>query len=583
MVAESVYLNLELAAEIGITIYETISGHRSTALGEWLFARAAFEDEAPPPIPFLEAYGETIERLLAAANTNVTLDDLLAFREEGAMRFLERHILREGWGDSCIFGLTSTHQQNTAGFALARLLKRHYPGCVVIAGGANFDGEMGVEWLRSVRPIDIVVSGEADEAFPALLKALRDGRSIEWIPNLILRTLDGTGAFKTTSNRPFHNLDMLPVPNYDEYFITAERLGLLSKGARRDVDIPFEASRGCWWGERHHCTFCGLNGETMAYRSKSGNRVLEELATQARRYQSYRFTAVDNILDMKLYKSLFPQIAERGISYDLFFEIKSNTSPKRLEELRAAGVRRVQPGIESLSTAVLRLMNKGVTAIANVNLLRWCRILEIDAGWNLIWGFPGEREEDYMLQLKLIPLLIHLQPPIGAGRIWLERFSPLFREKETSQAPMRPDKTGIHIYPTGLDLERASYFFEYELRTEVSPSVYESVRQAVDDWKESDRVGPGHTLEYRYSPGFLQIDDRRYEESAGTFTFEGEVAELYAAIATAPLPISQLEEKVSLGADQLSHTINELCRFGLAMRDGDHVLALALPPAGTKP
>ena len=38
-----------------------------------------------------------------------------------------------------------------------------------------------------------------------------------------------------------------------------------------------ETSRGCWWGERMHCTFCGLNGATMAYRSKSAPRALAEL------------------------------------------------------------------------------------------------------------------------------------------------------------------------------------------------------------------------------------------------------------------------------------------------------------------
>ena len=35
-----------------------------------------------------------------------------------------------------------------------------------------------------------------------------------------------------------------------------------------------ETARGCWWGERQHCTFCGLNGATMAFRSKTPERVL---------------------------------------------------------------------------------------------------------------------------------------------------------------------------------------------------------------------------------------------------------------------------------------------------------------------
>ena len=41
--------------------------------------------------------------------------------------------------------------------------------------------------------------------------------------------------------------------------------------------LLFETSRGCWWGAKSHCTFCGLNGETMAFRSKSPRRALDEL------------------------------------------------------------------------------------------------------------------------------------------------------------------------------------------------------------------------------------------------------------------------------------------------------------------
>src|SRR5262249_9640089 len=33
--------------------------------------------------------------------------------------------------------------------------------------------------------------------------------------------------------------------------------------------LLFETSRGCWWGERSHCTFCGLNGLTMNYHAMS--------------------------------------------------------------------------------------------------------------------------------------------------------------------------------------------------------------------------------------------------------------------------------------------------------------------------
>ena len=66
-------------------------------------------------------------------------------------------------------------------------------------------------------------------------------------------------------------------------------------------------------------------------------------------------------------------------------------------------------------------MRKGISAIQNINTMRWARHYNIDVGWNMLWGFPGETKEDYGEQAALIPLLTHLSPPSGYGRIWMER------------------------------------------------------------------------------------------------------------------------------------------------------------------
>jgi ribosomal peptide maturation radical SAM protein 1 len=577
--AELAHLNLELAAQIGTGLYDAIAEHRSTALGDWLFARAAFPATAPAPEPFLARYGDAVGALLARAGSSIGLADLLRFHEYGAEQFLRRQIGQHDWSQAQLFGLTSTFQQNNACFAMARLLKEIHPGCTVVAGGANFDGEMGGEWLRAVPAIDLVVSGEADVAFTALLGAMRDGLPLAGVPNLIRRVSlsDGIQILHAAPQAPFDDLDSLPLPDYDEYFMRAEKLGLLAQAARRDIDIPVETSRGCWWGERRHCTFCGLNGETMAYRSKSGQRVLTELSALAKRHRSFRFTAVDNILNLKFHKSLFPVMAEQGLTYNLFYEVKSGASPDRLKEMRAAGVVRIQPGIESLSTNVLKLMNKGVKAIANVNLLRWCRILHIDVSWNLIWGFPGETEDDYRSQLELLPRLAHLQPPLGAGRIWLERFSPLYQQRCGQSAPMRPEESLHHVYPAGVDLLKAAYFFEYDFDVGVPAAVYAELAATADEWRSAAAASVKPQLEYRYADGFLQIDDRRFPDAGGIYTFEDEYALLYASMVDAPVTIVEAGAKSGLAGARLGSALEQFCAHGLAMRDGDQVLALALP------
>ena len=138
-----------------------------------------------------------------------------------------------------------------------------------------------------------------------------------------------------------------------------------------------------------------------------------------------------------------------------------------------AGVTRIQPGIESLSSNVLRLMRKGVRAIQNVNLLRWAQYYDICVDWNLLWGFPGETEQDYTDQAAAIPHLLHLPPPASANRIWLERFSPLFTEHDTFRLRRRtPEPSYRYVYPGNVDIERVAYFFDYDLDGGLPDSAY---------------------------------------------------------------------------------------------------------------
>lgn len=580
----TVHLNLDLAAVLGRTAYELVCDHRATALGEWLFARAAFGAAASDPAEFLHRHAGPVEGLFERHGEPLDLDALAAFREEGALAWLTRCLDAEGWRDVQLFGLTSTFQQNNACFALARLIKERLPGAIVVAGGANFDARMGDAWMRAVPALDLVVSGEADRAFPLLLDRLADGGDLDDVPNLLLRGRTPAGEPTVVRNpaaEAFRELDTLPTPAYDEYFERAERLGLLVPAARREVDLPFETSRGCWWGERRHCTFCGLNGQTMSFRAKSPARVAQEMAELALRHRSFRFTAVDNILDLHFHKTLFPGLAAQGCSYDIFFEVKSGLSAERLRELHAVGIRRIQPGIESLSTHVLALMDKGVSALNNVNLLRWSAQLGLDVSWNILWGFPGETQEDYEGQLAWLRRLSHLQPPVGAGRIWLERFSPLFQARSRQATPPRPEASLGLAYPPHVDLQEAAYFFEYDFASEVDPAVWQATLDQVEAWKAAQADAAPPSLVHRYAQGFLQIDERRLQHECGTYTFESPHAELYMALVDRPRPVAQLADAVpGTPAAVVERFLAELTGAGLLLQEGGMALALSVPAPG---
>ena len=88
-------------------------------------------------------------------------------------------------------------------------------------------------------------------------------------------------------------------------------LGIVPDHLRHQTWLPAQSARGCWWGERRHCTFCGLNGSTMAYRSKSPDRLRRELAELSARRGTLRFYFVDNILDRRYIEEFLPALHAR--------------------------------------------------------------------------------------------------------------------------------------------------------------------------------------------------------------------------------------------------------------------------------
>jgi len=80
----------------------------------------------------------------------------------------------------------------------------------------------------------------------------------------------------------------------------------------------------------------------------------------------------------------------------------------------------MQPGIESLSMAQLKEMDKGVSPIQNLQCLRWSSYYNIHLSWNILLGFPGETSEDYRKQIDLIPAIVH---PASVGPTTRERLN----------------------------------------------------------------------------------------------------------------------------------------------------------------
>ncbi len=265
-----------------------------------------------------------------------------------------------------------------------------------------------------------------------------------------------------------------------------------------DPILLFETSRGCWWGERAHCTFCGLNGASMAYRAMNPDRALkqfESLFEFAPRVS--RLDAVDNILPKSYLQEVLPFIRTPE-NLSIFYEVKADLSESDVQVLAKARVKIIQPGIESLATSTLKLMKKGTSAFRNLSLLKFCAIYDIEPAWNLLIGFPGEGEEVYRKYINDIPLLTHLPPPTGVYPVRFDRYSPYFMKSEEYGLDLHPLDYYSLIYPFSEEAlsNMAYYFADFNIGAEYAQTMSRwigKIKEKIDLWIEAwknDEVVP---------------------------------------------------------------------------------------------
>lgn len=471
--AESLYLNLVFADRIGLDLNEQLAEKLPSHLlaGDWLFGNClGTRPDRPQVQQHISELGTAIERKGLAQLYEIRRTVIPSFVAEAADRLLERN--------PRIIGFTSMFEQTVASLAIAAAVKERDPSVVICFGGANCHGPMGAVLLKNFSQIDYVFNGEADTVLgPAVEAILRGERPVD-MPGCLSRARPCVGAAAGPTR-----MDALPIPDYADYFA---QLPGLSEAARVRPSIPFESSRGCWWGQKHHCTFCGLNGAGMAFRAKSAPRVLEEIETLHAAFGIGRFAATDNILGMSHIDGVLGKLAERpSHAFRFFYEIKANMDEAQLETLAHAGTVWLQPGIESLSDPVLHLMRKGVSALLNLRLLRNCRELGVGLVWSILYGFPGEPREAYDAVAGMVPLLEHLQPPVGCGRIRLDRFSPNFeRASEIGFRNVTPMPAYAAIYDVpDEDLADLAYFFEGEAPEAAREQDLTALKTASATWR----------------------------------------------------------------------------------------------------
>ncbi len=498
------HLNVRYAHKIGVPLYEMICEKRAL-FGEWIFSYLLFRDN-PKRAEYPHLFKPVFEQLAKESGHPASFFEDMASRT--APQFLTWALTDIDWGQYKIVGFTSTFDQNVASLTMAKLIKDLYPDVTIVFGGANYDGEMGQEYFRAFPFIDHVVVGEGEEVFPELVRYLLTGK-VGAVPSGVIYR-EGMAISFTPNHSLFSDFTKTGPPDYDDYYHLLAELGEAAQGL--DRILLYEGSRGCWWGEKHHCTFCGLNAQSMKFRAKSSEQAAREMAYLSSRYDTARFRLVDNIIDLKYIENLFGRFAADHCDLDVFIETKSNLQKSQIRMLATGGVKCMQPGLESLSLNQLQAMDKGVTPMQNIICLKWSAYYHVAVSWNILLGFPGETNEDYQRQIDLIPSLFHLHPPEATGKFWLQRFSPYYtKPHEYGVRITGPWAAYEYVYDARyVDLKKIAYDFEYELDNwNVGQQVYQELVDLVQEWQKLAWSSDRPFLYYSKAMDYVTVYDGR--------------------------------------------------------------------------
>ncbi|MFZ5585283.1 MAG: RiPP maturation radical SAM C-methyltransferase [Thermodesulfobacteriota bacterium] len=597
----SVYANLLHTERWGPWAYllATQSASR-TLIGDWCFVDAAFPGTRTDHAAYLDYFCQVLESLHQRPSPRRALVEALMLTKQRCERFVEEMAERILAQRPRVVGCTSTFMQRMASLALLRRLRESAPyELVTLMGGANCEAEMGRATHRHFPWVDYVVSGEADDLIAPLMRLLlAKGRRAEAheLPEGVFGPAHRQAGYPALADgrvprATAHSFAGQPPPDYADYFATLAETPCLK--AALNPSLPLETSRGCWWGQKPGCRFCGLCGQAKTFRPKPVEQSLAAFKELIDRHGIRSFGLADNIMDLKYFRTLLPRLAAEPWARDcrFFFETRSALGPNQVAALRRAGVHYIQAGVESLHSRCLSLMNKGCQAWQNIQLLKWCIQYGVRVVWHILYDLPGEKDEWYQEMAGYLDLLHHLPPPNLFTFTKFDRFSAYHDNPEAYGLRLDPVQDHYFLYPIpDQGVRELAYDFDDRTRAAfrlnpmaslLRPQGQEAAREAYFAWRASWARPEGPpALVMREAGDALLITDTRAAAAAARHRLTGLDRRVYLAGQSAPLLAKLVGRGRAQGhdSDALREAVERLTANRLCLVIDDRLVSLATAP-----
>ncbi len=496
---------------------------------------------------------------------------------------LDSWLHAQDWSRYSLIGFSVCFNQLLSSLTAARRLKTIFPHLPIVFGGSSCAGDTGLSLLRNFPAIDYVINGEGEKPLLHLCEFITGGKK-ELINSGILSQKNA--AHPTLPADPgccrLNNLKQLPIPDFSDYLRE-------QKYRFRDEtfipELPIEFSRGCWWGK---CAFCNLNLQWRGYRFKKAEQVKNEVLTLSKKYGSLDFAFTDNVLPPGDSLIFFEQIADLDRNFRFFGEIRAITEYKGRHNLmatyRRGGLTTAQVGIEALSNSLLNRMNKGVTTIDNIAMLRAAQEATIKLEGNLITEFPGSNAAEVEETLKNLEFVMPFNP-LAIATFFLGHGSPVDRRPQDFgvTAIVRHPRSSA-LFPKPLLDKLLLLVKDYKVGRARQKKLWKPVVDKVKAWHDFHRQRGvdalnNPPLSYRDGGAFLIIRQERpchVKPRALHHRLRGKSREIY-LYCTNPREYRELRERFNDTSErQLATFLRDLVQKRLMFAENDKYLSLAV-------
>ncbi len=474
------------------------------------------------------------------------------------------------WSIYSLVGFTVNFQQLFASLLLAQWLKRDYPQILIALGGVITSGDVGKWVLKNFPQIDWCISGEGEITLVELLKCVQTKkRGFEpKVPGLMYRS---DTKIELNSKKQLKDLHGLPDPDFDDYFNFKKTDPVLSK-VEIPTCLPIEISRGC----PYRCTFCCDHQSFQGYRERPADEAAASIRRLSNKYQVPSIFLLAQTIMPKCCENLFPKLASHKSDYRIFCEMRADLTKEHMKLMKAAGITRVQIGIEALHTPLLKKMHKGTRLIDNLKIMKYCEELGIEACSYFLIGFPTETESDIESNVRSIDYAIPYMPPMRFVNFMLFEGSPVYNAPHAYGLCSINDASGFgKLLPKNISAEIKLWYKDY--KSQHKPRNYKSLIKRYNEWKElyHDAREIGRPLLCYYDHNhFLCIED--YRKGVQFITLDGWTRELYVYCDNIRRK-EEIEERFSdVDKNKLRRTLGTLCEHKVMFCEDDDFLSLAM-------